>query len=108
MLYAICSNFRSVVLNLDYVLESPGALRKDLNQYLCWGEDRSLYISKDFSVSIRQPSLGTTPSDYSQHRIQSIIASSKENTLLVVRLLFSHVILGKLLYLSGHPFSIIG
>ena len=83
MLDAICSHFRSVVLNLAYILESPGELHKDIKQYLCW------------DVSFRQPRLGTTPSDPTQCRIQTISPSSKESTVLVVLMLFSHTVLGK-------------
>lgn len=95
-MYAICSHFRSVVLNLAYILESPGELHKDIKQYLCWDEDRNLYVLiKDFSVSFRQPRLGTTPSDHTQCRIQTIGPSSKESMVLVVLILFSHTVLGK-------------
>ena len=95
-MYAICSHFRSVVLNLAYILESPGELHKDIKQYLCWDEDRNLYVLiKDFSVCFRQPRLGTTPSDPTQCRIQTISPSSKESTVLVVLILFSHTVLGK-------------
>ena len=96
MLYALCSYFRSVVLNLAYILESPGELHKDVKLYFCGDEDRNLYmLIKDFSVSFRQPRLGTTPSDHTQCRIQTMSLSSKESMVLVVLILFSHTVLGK-------------
>lgn len=95
-MYAVWSYFRSVVLNLAYVLESPEELHKDTKQYFCGDEDRNLYmLIKDFSVSFRQPRLGTTPSDHTQCRIQTISPSSKESMVLVVLILFSYTVLGK-------------
>lgn len=43
MFYSIRSNFRSEVLNSDYMLESPAEPHRDVDQYLCLGEGKNLY-----------------------------------------------------------------